>query len=121
MPVPDRSLDWRYPAVIVGAGALLALLAILLAWWSKGLIKDAARACVMSVESTGWTGHHRFFLNADDTMIDVPTADAIAQVYPDVPVREPLEGFAAPLSTRNVKKLIGWTAEYSWRDERFAS
>ena len=90
-------------------------------FWTYVHIRDAARACVMSIESTGWTGHHRFFLNADDTIIDVPTMDAIAQVYPDVPVRESLQGFAAPLSTRNVQEIIGWSPEYSWRDERFAS
>ena len=90
-------------------------------FWTYVHIVDAATACVMSIESSGWTGHHRFFLNADDTMIDVPTMDAIAQVYPDVPVREPLEGFRAPLSTQNAKQLIGWSPEYSWRDEQFKS
>ena len=90
-------------------------------FWTYVHIVDAATACVMSIESSGWTGHHRFFLNADDTMIDVPTMDAIAEVYPDVPVREPLEGFRAPLSTQNVKQLIGWSPEYSWRDEQFKS
>ena len=88
-------------------------------FWTYVHIKDAARACVMSIESEGWTGHHRFFLNADDTMIDVPTMDAIAEVYPDVSVQTPLAGFQAPLATENVKKLIGWSPQYSWRDEEF--
>jgi UDP-glucose 4-epimerase len=88
-------------------------------FWTYVHIKDAATACVLSIESDGWTGHHRFFLNADDTMIDVPTMEAIAEVYPDVPVREELEGFQAPLSTANAKELIGWSPEYSWRHERF--
>lgn len=88
-------------------------------FWTYLHIKDAATACVMSIESEGWTGHHRFFLNADDTMIDVPTMEAIAQVYPHVPVRQPLEGFCAPLSTENVKQVIGWSPRYSWRDQEF--
>ena len=88
-------------------------------FWTYLHIKDAATACVMSIESEGWTGHHRFFLNADDTMIDVPTMDAISQVYPDVPVKQPLEGFSAPLSTENVKRFIGWSPEYSWRNPEF--
>ncbi|HCL31779.1 MAG TPA: hypothetical protein DIC52_25535 [Candidatus Latescibacteria bacterium] len=90
-------------------------------FWTYLHIKDAATACAMSIESEGWTGHHRFFLNADDTMIDVPTMEAIAQVYAEVPVRKPLEGFQAPLSTENVKQVIGWTPKYSWRDEEFKS
>ncbi len=88
-------------------------------FWTYLHIKDAATACVMSVESEDWTGHNRFFLNADDTMIDVPTMEAIGRVYPDVPVRQPLEGFRAPLSTENVKRIIGWSPRYSWRDEEF--
>jgi nucleoside-diphosphate-sugar epimerase len=88
-------------------------------FWTYLHIKDAATACAMSIESDNWTGHHRFFLNADDTMIDVPTMDAIAQVYPDVPIKQPLEGFRAPLSTQNTKDLLGWTPHYSWRDAEF--
>ena len=88
-------------------------------FWTYLHIKDAATACALSIESDNWTGHHRFFLNADDTMIDVPTMDAIAQVYPNVPVKEKLEGFCAPLSTQNVKELLGWSPAYSWRDEQF--
>ena len=88
-------------------------------FWTYLHIKDAAVACVLSIESEGWTGHHRFFLNAADTMIDVPTMDAIAHVYPDVPLREKLAGFRAPISTANASELIGWSPAYSWRDEQF--
>jgi nucleoside-diphosphate-sugar epimerase len=88
-------------------------------FWTYLHIKDAATACAMSIESQNWTGHHRFFLNADDTMIDVPTMEAIAQVYGAVPVRKPLVGFQAPLSTENVTQLIGWSPRYSWRDDEF--
>ena len=90
-------------------------------FWTYLHIRDAARACVMSVESEGWTGHNRMFLNADDIMLDIPTMDAINTVYPDVPMREPIEGFRAPISTELAKKTIGWTPLYSWRDEQFQS
>lgn len=43
MPISEER-SWRLPAVTIAAGALLALLAILLAWWSKGLLKDTVRA-----------------------------------------------------------------------------
>ena len=52
-------------------------------------------------------------------MIDVPTMDAIAQDYPDVPVKGALEGFFAPLSTENTRQLLGWTPKYSWCDDEF--
>ncbi len=88
-------------------------------FWTYLHIRDAARACVMSVTSDGWTGHYRLFLNARDTMITVPTMDAIRTVYPQVPVREELEGFQAPISTALARKLIGWKPDYSWRDAQF--
>jgi nucleoside-diphosphate-sugar epimerase len=89
-------------------------------FWTYLHLKDAARACVMAVESDGWSGHHRMFLNADDTMITVPTMDALRTVYPKVPVKEPLEGFRAPISTEVARKVIGWRPLYSWRDPQFA-
>ena len=89
------------------------------AFWTYLHIRDAASACVMSVESEGWTGHYRLFLNAIDTMITVPTMVAIRAVYPNVQVKERLEGFRAPISTELAKKLIGWQPLFSWRDSQF--
>lgn len=89
-------------------------------FWTYLHIRDAARACVMAIESDRWRGHERLFLNADDTMITVPTMEALMTVYPDVPVREPLEGFAAPISNRRALEVIGWRPQFSWRDGRFA-
>lgn len=89
-------------------------------FWTYLHIRDAAIACRMSIESEGWTGHERLFLNADDTMIDIPTEEAIKVVYPNVPLNEPLEGFRAPISTERARQVIGWQPKYSWRDEQFA-
>lgn len=90
-------------------------------FWTYLHIRDAARACVQSVVNENWNGHHRFFLNAKDTMINIPTMEAIKTVYPDVPLKKEFEGFEAPLSIQNVKDVIGWEPIYSWRDEKFSS
>jgi len=90
-------------------------------FWTYLHIRDAARACVQSVVNENWNGHHRFFLNAKDTMINIPTMEAIKTVYPDVPLNKEFEGFEAPLSIENVKDVIGWEPIYSWRDEKFSS
>lgn len=90
-------------------------------FWTYLHIRDAGIACRMAVESSGWTGHERMFLNADDTMIDIPTMDAIKEVYASAEVRETLEGFQAPVKTDRAREVLGWRPKYSWRDAQFAS
>ena len=87
-------------------------------FWNYLHLKDAARACRMAVEAD-WKGHHRFFLNARDTMLGIPTAEAIAKVYPTVPMRRQLGEFEALIETARAKRLFDWEPLYSWRDERF--
>jgi len=89
-------------------------------FWTYLHIKDAATACRMAIESEGWSGSEKFFLNAADTMVNVPTMEAIRQVYPKVPLRKEFDGFEAPISTERAKSLIGWRPKFSWRDVQFA-
>ena len=67
----------------------------------------------MAVESDGWIGHERVFLNAIDTMITVPTMGAISSVYPGVELRRALKGNEAPITTDRVQELFRWHARYS--------
>jgi len=90
-------------------------------FWTYLHIKDAASACRMAIESEGWDGHERFFLNAKDTMIAIETMEALGTVYPGVEVREQLEGFAAPIKIDLAESTFGWTPQYSWRDDDFTS
>ena len=90
-------------------------------FWTYLHIRDAARACVKAVVNENWNGHHRFFLNAKDTMLNVPTMEAIKTVYPHVPLKKEFEDFEAPISTQNVKEVIDWEPLYSWRDAEFSS
>jgi len=91
-------------------------------FWTYLHIRDAARACVTAVTTDkSWVGHHRFFLNATDTMLDIPTMEAIKTVYPDVPLNQEFEGFDAPISVQHAADIIGWEPQHSWRDPEFAS
>ena len=89
-------------------------------FWTYLHIRDAARACAMALDVSDKTGHFRLFLNAKDTMINVPTMDALTIVYPEVEVRSRLEGFAAPIDVTLAEKVIGWTPLYSWRAPEFS-
>ncbi len=90
-------------------------------FWTYLHLRDAARACVMSLECKMQPGHWRLFLNASDTMINIPTLDALKIVYPDTPIRGQLPGYKAPISISLAQRIIGWQPIYSWRDKQFTA
>ena len=82
-------------------------------FWSWVDIRDVASACRLALEAS-WQGHERFWINAADTMLDLPTSEALAKWYPGVPLREPLDGHAAVLSIAKARRILGWRPAYSW-------
>ena len=46
--------------------------------WSWIDIRDAASACRLAL----WRGHERFWINAADTILDLPIGEAVAKWYP---------------------------------------
>jgi len=76
---------------------------------------DAARACRLSIEKE-FGGHEAFFINATDTVLEIPTMDAIEAVHPGVEIREPLPGFKSLLSPQKAEDLLGWIPVESWRE-----
>ncbi len=51
---------------------------------------------------------------AADTVMRRPSADLMAEVFPGVPVRGPVEGRASLLSNEHAAQVLGWRAEHSW-------
>ena len=82
-------------------------------FWSWVDVRDVASACRLALEAT-WRGHERFWINAADTFLDLPTAEALAKWYAGVPLREPLQGHAAALSIAKAKRMLGWEPAHSW-------
>lgn len=60
--------------------------------------------------------HEVFLLSAlDSTHID-PTAEVIAQYYPEAELRyDRLEGYAPFVSMEKARRLLGFTPQHSWR------
>lgn len=83
-------------------------------FWGWTDIGEAATACRLALE-VDWTGHEAFFINATDTVLSVPTVDAIAAAYPGVKVRSPLPGFASAISVEKAKDLLRWDPRKTWR------
>ena len=82
-------------------------------FWSWVDVRDVASACRRAVEAD-WRGHERFWINAADTFLDLPTVAALEKWYPGVPLRAPLEDHAAALSIAKARRLLGWQPAHSW-------
>jgi nucleoside-diphosphate-sugar epimerase len=83
--------------------------------WAYLDARDAADAFVAAVERPV-TGHLRLFLSAADSYMDRPTADLVTEAYPGVPVKAPLDGNAALISSKVARAALGFVPRYSWRD-----
>lgn len=81
--------------------------------WGWTDLQDAARACRLAIEKD-WRGHEVFFINGDETKLSIPTLEAIVRVYPGVPLRKPLDGFASVLDTSKAERIMGWVHETQW-------
>ena len=81
--------------------------------WSWIDVRDVAGACRLALEAS-WRGHERFWINAADTILDLPTTEALAKWYPGVPLNAPLPGHAAVLSIAKAHRMLGWKPAHSW-------
>ena len=86
---------------------------IALGFWGWTDRTHAAEACRLAIEKD-WSGHEVFFINADDTSLAISTEDAINRVYPNTPIRAPLEGFASAIDNSKAKKMLDWSHPTRW-------
>ncbi len=82
-------------------------------FWGWTDRSDAARACRLALEAD-WRGHEAFFINADETVLAIPTREAIERGYPGVPMRRPLDGFESAIDNSKAKRMLGWTHDTRW-------
>ena len=83
-------------------------------------LQDAVRACRLAIEKD-WRGHEVFFINGDETTLSIPTLEAIVHVYPGVPLRKPLDGFASVLDTSKAERIMGWVHRDPTGQERLTA
>ena len=88
-------------------------------FWAYVNIVDAAAACGLALAAPAWRAHERLFINAADTMLAIPTAEALSAVYPEVPVEGRLGRHQALFDIGRAEQLLGWQPTRSWRDERY--
>jgi hypothetical protein len=49
-------------------------------------------------------------------VMHVNSADLMSEVYPEVPLRRPVEGRETLLSIDHARQLIGYEPEHGWQD-----
>ena len=62
------------------------------------------------------SGAEVFIVAAADTVMDRPSADLMAEVYPDVELRNIVGEFGTLLSIEKARRVLGYEPAFSWRD-----
>jgi hypothetical protein len=61
-------------------------------------------------------GSRSFIVAAADTVMNQPSADLMASVFPGVPLAGPVGEFGTLLSIDHARKVLGYEARHSWRE-----
>jgi nucleoside-diphosphate-sugar epimerase len=83
--------------------------------WGYVDVRDAAQACRRALDADV-TGAPSYVIAARDSIMDRPSADLAAEVFPRVGVRGELSGYASLLDSTRAARELGYVAEHSWRD-----
>src|ERR1700758_4917854 len=80
--------------------------------------RDVALSCRLALEAdeTAVAGSPSFIIAAADTVMNQPSADLMASVFPGVPLTSPVAEFGTLLSIERARKALGYEPRYSWRD-----
>lgn len=61
-------------------------------------------------------GAEAFIIAAADTVMRRPSRELMAEVFPDVPVRDGLAEHGTLLGIDKARRLLGYTPDFTWRD-----
>jgi nucleoside-diphosphate-sugar epimerase len=62
-------------------------------------------------------GAEVFIVAAADTVMNRPSLELLAEVYPDVPIRGEVGEFETLLSIAKARRLLGYEPGFSWQDQ----
>jgi nucleoside-diphosphate-sugar epimerase len=85
--------------------------------WGYVDARDVAQGVRLALEKP-LQGAPHMMLAAADTVMDRPSLDLMAEVYPDVPIRRKLGESETLLSIDRARNLIGYAPRWSWRTQR---
>jgi nucleoside-diphosphate-sugar epimerase len=80
--------------------------------------RDVALSCRLAIEADDQAvaGNPSFIIAAADTVMNQPSADLMAAVFPGVPLTGPAGEFGTLLSIDRARSVLGYEPGHSWRD-----
>ena len=83
--------------------------------WGYVDVRDVAEACRLGLEADV-TGSQNVIIAAADTVMNRPSRDLVAEVFPEVPFTSEIAEFGSLLAIGRAKQVIGYEPRRSWRD-----
>lgn len=83
--------------------------------WGYVDARDVAQACRLGIEQDV-RGAEIFIIAAADTVMNRPSRDLLAEVFPGVPVTKDLGTYETLLSIDKAREMLGYEPKFSWRD-----
>jgi nucleoside-diphosphate-sugar epimerase len=83
--------------------------------WGYVDARDVAQSCRLGLEAD-ITGAEVFIIAAADTVMRQTNRELMAEVFPNVPLRENIRDHETLLSIDKARKLLGYNPQYSWRE-----
>lgn len=83
--------------------------------WGYVDVRDVAAACRLGLEAAV-TGSQNVIIAASDTVMNRPSRDVLAEVFPGVPLTREIGEFGTLLAIDRAKQVLGYEPRHSWRD-----
>jgi nucleoside-diphosphate-sugar epimerase len=83
--------------------------------WGYVDARDVAQACRLALDDLVG-GAEVFIVAAADTVMNRPSRELMAEVYPDVEIRGELGEYETLLSIAKARRLLGYDPAFSWRE-----
>jgi nucleoside-diphosphate-sugar epimerase len=74
-----------------------------------------AQSCLLGLEADV-KGAEVFIIAAADTVMNRPSRELLAEVFPGVPLHGEVGEFETLLSIKKARRMLGYTPQYSWRN-----
>ena len=84
--------------------------------WGYVDVRDVALACRLGLEAEVY-GSNNVIIAAADTVMNRPSRELLAEVFPDVPLTREIGEFDTLLAIDRAKELIGYLPRHSWRNQ----